>query len=315
MKTVRITALGIISAVHLWPAIQYAGGTNVNTTFTTTTGTKQEIVDGLAAALTTAGWTTVSGGGTADVVMQTATTPQGLAARLRIFAPGSGNCTQLFGQNANGSIVATLPIYLLPTAGRTFRVIANRYQFFVFTEGTPAAREFAAGGVPYVPSFVAITEAFWLQGNAESDTDTTVRGSFRTALTVDYVASTERIGTTFQLVNGNSWSQAGAFGGGTQPGYQSLVSPSAQDYTITTAGYQWFDGSAFISEPLIAWGITDHDQPSRVMGQLWDAVIVSDSFSGDSSITFDSRTWYAITNSNTGGNGIQGRGTLFVMVP
>src|SRR5687768_8340935 len=76
-------------------AVQYAGGTNVNTTFTNTTGTRREIVDGLATALVTAGWTYVSGSGTGDVHLKSVATPTGSQYVIRIYDIGSGSCARL----------------------------------------------------------------------------------------------------------------------------------------------------------------------------------------------------------------------------
>jgi hypothetical protein len=47
-----------------------------------------------------------------------------------------------------------------------------------------------------------------------------------------------------------------------------------------------------------------------IRGQLWDAVIVQDTFAGDTTTTFDSRKWWGLTDNNSGD-----KATLFIVVP
>jgi hypothetical protein len=293
-------------------AIQYSGLTIVNTTFTCTTGTRQEIVNGVAAALLAAGWTQVAGisGGT-DQTLKSGTTPQGFAIRIRVFEPGAGNCAQLFMHNATGSLTQTTnPIFLLPSVGAVYRVIASAYQFFILQPGITTVRTFACGGVPYVPSFLTsgaspTTAVGWLTSNAQSDTDATVRTSFRTNLGC---ISANCSG----LYNGTLWAN---FGGGS--GNHALVVPvSAIQQTWTAGGsdFNYSDGSALIVDPLIAWGTTNLSALGVIYGQLWDAAVITDSFVADTAATFDSHNWFNITGSNVGTN-VLARGSLFVVVP
>src|SRR4051812_47184678 len=100
-------------------AIQYSG-TNYNSTFTCTTGTRQEIVTGLQTALTAAGWTVISGSGTGNVLMESATTPapQSLVMRVKLFDPGSGNCAQLVPRNQANTHAMSNYLPLLPAVGK-----------------------------------------------------------------------------------------------------------------------------------------------------------------------------------------------------
>ena len=61
-------------------AVVLSGGPNVNATFTG--ATKQNIIDGIETQLLAAGWSTISGHLTTNLLMQTATTPQGLSGLL-----------------------------------------------------------------------------------------------------------------------------------------------------------------------------------------------------------------------------------------
>jgi hypothetical protein len=73
-------------------AIQYAGGTNVNTTYAA--GTRTQLVDNLKAELVNAGWS-VASGSSGDWKLDSATTPAGHNCRVRLWDPGSGNCAQV----------------------------------------------------------------------------------------------------------------------------------------------------------------------------------------------------------------------------
>jgi len=286
-------------------AIQYAGGTNVNTTFTCTTGTRREIVDGLVAALNTAGWTTVSGGGTGDVLLASATTPQGLSIRCRVYDAGSGNCTRFQMRNAAGSKVSQ-DFFLAPAAARVYRVIANKYQWFCFVPTVPnAGREFGAMGVPWIPSFlegVITGDCGWANNNAWSDGDTTNRYSLRTMLAGHEKGS--------GLVNSSlcEWS------GVTLNAGIRLLSLIGGWTDQPASGYRWHDLSLFVCEPLISWGTQNTGDEALIRGQLWDAVIVGQAFAAGETISLDGKTWYAITGSNTGGSATA-RGTLFALIP
>ena len=121
--------------------------------------------------------------------MQSAPTPWSVATRIRFRDNGSGsNCVTFSIENSNSSLAGANNTnngcYLLPAAAKVFRVIANKYQAFIFSAATTAARSFVCFGTPYLPTFLqgVITECGWLGCNATSDTDGTVRVSFRTNL-------------------------------------------------------------------------------------------------------------------------------------
>jgi len=314
-------------------SIQYAGGTNVNTTFTTTTGTRAEIVAGIESALTTAGWSTVSGGGTGDVLMQSAATPDGRNIRVRLYDPGSGNCAQVFIKN--NVALTSQAHYLLPAAAKVFRVIACKYQFFCFTAGLSVAREFVGAGVPYIPTFLqsggsAITGYHgWIQGNATGDATTVIVPCFRTQAGTGKSTSTSyAMGSV--MINGTvldiSHANTGAAG---NIGYQRLIVPVsgiggsiASDQDLIASAYRWFDNSLQMSEPLIA-AATVVTNEAKIHGQLWDAVIASDDLTLDTTISFDSHSFFTVGSSTgslnaaiaSGKLGTSARFSLCVVIP
>jgi len=293
-------------------SIQYAGGTNVNTTFTCTVGTRREIVDGLVAALTSAGWSTISGGGTGDVRMQSATTPQNLQIQVRVYDPGAGNCAQVFMRNQAGTKVS-IATYLLPAVGKVYRVVADKYQFFIFTPGTSVCREFVACGVPYLPSFlvgVITGDCGWLVGNAISDTDVVGQACLRASSGVPMGALWNR-NRYSGLVN-NSLIDVGI--NSSYPSDFRLTVVGGAETAEYTSGQLWHDDSIVVCEPLVAWGLAATADNAKIRGQMWDAIVVGASYGPDSTISFDGKSWWALT-ANNGGSTSSMRGTLFLMVP
>lgn len=299
-------------------AIHYAGGTNVNTTFSNSSSpTRREVVDGIVAALTTAGWSTVSGGGTGDVLMESATTPQGIKMRVEVKDPGSGNTARLYLKSSTTAAAGTFGIGLLPQASKTWRVIANRYQAFVFVPGSVAARDFCAFGSLYIPPTFAdqIFECCWMWGSANGDSDTSSRPHFRTHLGAWVNFSTAEMcfilnGGFWEVGNGTNLNNSTAFGLPTLIWYQhSNVAMGCYPYA-----YRWHDDSSLVSEPYMAFGHSNSDE-AKIHGQLWDAIICTEAMGADVQFVYDSHNFYAITHNNVGNNSASGRGTLLLVVP
>jgi hypothetical protein len=300
-------------------AIQYSG-TNYSSPFTCSVGTRQEIVTGLQTGLTAAGWSVISGSGTGNVLMQSATTPspQSLAMRVNLFDPGSGNCARVIVRNTAGTHVQSNYLPLLPAAGKVFQIIANPYQCFIFTSSSPStAREFAAWGVPYLPSFLqgVITECIWAMANGNSDTDTTVRPTFRTGL---YAMSNSTSGALWFNCNGNIWEEFNTVPSGNYSGYPQLYCQQGAYLTSTSSSqmaYRWHDDSLLTYEPLLSWGLTAYTDEGKIRGQIWDAAIINDGFTADTTTSFDTHNWWNLTNTNTGSIGAAARGSLFLVTP
>jgi hypothetical protein len=294
-------------------SIQYAGGSIINATMASPAGTRAELAQWVRDQLILAGWT--SAGTATDYQLTSATTIGGnLACRVRVYDPGSGSCARLKFSNSIGTRTQAGDMFLLPGAGKTWRIIANRYQFFVMTS-TNTAREFACGGVPFLPIFLQgiVTEAIWGVSNASADTDTTTRPSFRGALHCGYnpnTASANQVG----ICNGTIAEFNNTNPGAVYPGSTIQVSdatPGSAIVTVALMGRRWHDDSLQMVEPLIAWGLTNlsSDEP-KFRGQLWDAVVLSDAFTADTSLAIDGRTYFCITGGNVG---TQISGSLWTM--
>lgn len=290
-------------------------GSIVNTTFTSD-GTRSQLVNQLVAALTTAGWSTISGSGTTDIVMQTATTPQGFFLRTRFYDPGTGNCAQFFIKRSTDGTLSGAN-YLLPTTSRVYRIIAGPYWFYFYstaTTDTQTPRYFIAAHCPWVPDSVqsyltGYTDLGFIQAQGNTDTYTTTgRWTFRSTVGVaDNVAG----GATIHqgIING-------VFSGDTS-GYPQLVVGAGGAWNGPFLGF--VDGTMLDQEAYIGWSATSTGTASGTMklfGMLWDAFTIQNSVTADTPITFDSKSWLALTHSSsnraTGGGIVTAITSLYV---
>ena len=250
-----------------------------------------------------------------ELLMQSASTPWSVATRIRFRDGGSGStCITFSIENSNSSLAGanntTNGGYLLPAASKVFRVVANKYQAFIFSAATTAARSFVAFGTPYLPTFLqgAITECGWLGCNATNDTDGATRVSFRTNL--QHTTSTNTNDGNFQTIVNTNLLDVGSSSNLTA--VLSLLFPSgpARGFPGAQTGFHWHDTSALMQEPLLMWPTSSTGVEALIRGQLWDGALVMDTFAGDTTTTFDSHNWWAITDADSGE-----KGTLFVVVP
>lgn len=296
-------------------AIQYSSH-RVNTTFSP--ANKQDLINNIETALLAATWTTISGHNTTTLVMQSATTSAGLNMQIKVH-DNAGTCVTVSVQNVSGTKIGTNDTthgaQLNPGASsKTYRIVANEYQAFIWTPSPTPAREFGAWGVPYIPSFLSgvITECMWLATNAQSDTGTTVMNSFRNLMqSVAY--GTGAWGNTQLLVNGNLWEVTNN-GGTSGVGILALVPPGGFADSGSPRDYRWHDNSANLVDALLSWGLTGQGDEAKIRGQLWDAMVSSEAYSGDLTTTADSHNWIVLTDNNTG-NSNNVRGTLLLAIP
>lgn len=260
-------------------SIQYAGGVIVNTTFTG--NVTNDIVDNVKVELVNAGWSATGASGDWNV---TPAIPTGLTTdTLRIFDPTAGTATGSSAQFKFTSL--TMASHLFPTSGRVFRVIANKHQFFVLVDGVySTSRTFICGGLPFIETFMPITSASWMQGNANSGSDSTLRPSFRTT---DMNTS---VGANGQgQVNTNQ----SALTGLTVPGLTKTMGAGIDD-----VGRIWHGGEALKTAARVHIGITN-ESFGRIRMQLWDAVVVMKEFPGDITTSFDGHNWFNLSHNAT----------------
>lgn len=303
-------------------SIQYAGGTIVNTTLTQVAGTRAELAQWIRDQLVAAGWT--SSGSATDYQVTSALTPQNLQGRVRVYDSGAGNCARLKWSNPGGTKTQSGDLFLLPAAAKVWRIIANKYQFWVFASAnTP--REFACGGVPYLPSFLngVVTEAIWGASNSNSDTDTTGKTNFRTSLSSNLTFQAGGVQNNAVTITNGNLTESNTTG--SVAGYVGAIQLQAAaggctGNAVNAANFsrRWHDDRIQMIEPLISWGLTSmQGDEAKIRGQLWDAVVLSDAFTVDQNLTIDGRTYWCITGGNSGSFGTassQAPGTLAVAV-
>jgi hypothetical protein len=291
-------------------SIQYVTGRQ-NTTFVPTN--KQDIINNVETVLLAAGWTTISGHATTNLLMQSAATPQGYAINVRL-KDNAGTCVTFSLESTDGVLVGGNSTtvggaFVNPGTSLTFRIVANKYQAFLWTSPSTVARGFAAFGVPYVPSFLTgvTTRIGWMMGNTDTDSDTTVRMSFRTTLIA--ALGTNTPSAQQAMLNATLWTNNGATA---QQGMIGLASQIAQVTGNTGMGYRWQDNSALLIDPLISWGDTANTVEGKFKGQLWDAVVATDAYTADITASFDSHNWIVLTDNNVGSTNYL-RGSLLLV--
>jgi hypothetical protein len=283
-------------------AIEYAGGTTINTTFSG--ATRPNITSNLETQLLAAGWTVVSGSGTTDVKMQSATTPEGVGIRVRFRDPGSGTRVYFSIEGTTGSPsganAANSPA-LEVGVGKTYRIIACKYNAWIATAGN-VIREFVCFGTLWMPSFLVgvVTDSLgYLSSNVVNDASATVTVSLR--------GSNGATGCQMAIRGGSLLSKINL--GTAQIADMHLTVPSNGR---TDNGYRWDDNTENCAEPQLAWGLTNLTDEAKIRGQIHNAVWFTDAFAEGTPRTFDGRNWYCITNNNSGN---ATRGSLFVLVP
>jgi len=140
-------------------AIAYSGGTLVKTTVTGATAAG--FVSAVNSAMVSAGWTSAAIAN--GYSLTSATTPSGLAMKLKVYTETSGTYNgypAIQGTSIDGSAVTALQ-HVYVTSGRSYEFIANRYSVWLYLLGSfrynnaidivnGVSNAFAAG-VPYLP--------------------------------------------------------------------------------------------------------------------------------------------------------------------
>lgn len=282
----RLIITLLLLACSAFAEIQYAGGTTVDTTITATTGAN--LIAGIRDNLVTAGWTILSGSGTTDVVIRSADTPNGNYVVARIWVNGS--TPTFYIQNLAGTKVGRSWTLGYGT-GKVYQFNACKHRFTLWTPGG-ASGEYLWVEVPYVQENIAslfVADYGILQAHTSTS-------SWRVRLWGNY-------GTYNVLHDGFLVDVTDDSG---DSGQLAIVQHSIVNRP--SSAYRWKDGTLMIYDPLIAWGDSTALE-GKIAGQLWQAVVVSDSFPDGFTITYDSHTWRAVTVNNT-----SAKQTLFVMV-
>lgn len=319
----------LFSLTTLLASVPYSG--NSFTATVTATGTKQDLIDDIETALLNggggAGWTTISGSGTTDLLMASGTTAQSLQIYAR-FKDNSGTGIQVYLESTDGSLkpasyTTSNGGTLLATNLLSYKVVASKYQFLIYTANATTSRQFVWVGMPYLNTTLAanITRAGWMVSSAASDSDGTSRCHLRNAAAM--ACNAFNAAPNYELmVNSSWWENANDIGGNTNSAIGAprlLLGGITSDlnYTISSAtGYRWRTATPSIvtSDVLVAWGSTGTTAESMINGQLFDCLFIADSQPINTTSTFDSHDWINITNSNTGSGSNYVRGGVWCSV-
>jgi len=269
-----------------------------------TPATRGAFLASLETILQAAGWTIISGGGTATVLFESAATAHGLSLRLQALDPGSGSSIRLSARNAAGTHVQP-NAYLMLT---TLQVWANRHALNIFKlGGAPTdSRTTYFCGTPWLPLNLraTTTELIYAYGNGQSDTPGTVYYNWRTSLT-------NGNGVHLFSYNGGAFSSAG-IGGGTY-GCMNFSLPRHSDVGSINP-IQFLDGAYILHAPLLCGSPISNTANAQAAGYLFDSIITTDVPVVDTPQTIDGKTWFPLTVSNLG-SAAAGRGCVLLYIP
>jgi hypothetical protein len=276
-------------------AIQFSGGTIVNTTFVP--ANRLAIVSNMETQLLAAGWTAVSGGGTGDVQLDSAANNRGNKARVRLQDPGSGTCAQITFRTTGGVAIQSPASFINPS-GSTYRVVANKFFFWLSAPGNAAPREFVCGGTLYVPSFIG-TATEMIVSTANANADGTVTTGF-TLRNTPYFSNVN--GLYYVNANGNSYTNQGNVAQGSLATVCRVNGSGAA--TAIGTGPKFSSLANLIDDPLLSWGPTSSADAPFIYGQLYDCLYITESIPSETTFTTsDGSNWITVNNSATAASG------------
>jgi hypothetical protein len=306
-------------------SLQYASGTRVNVTFSTTatglTG-KREILYNLGLALQDAGWDITTGSltpTTDSIIFGSQYTPDSNLRMKVNIDTASTNCCRIramrYSDELQGTNVAS-GMFLVPAVSKNWRIIANRHQCFIFETAGNNTGSIAYFGTPWIPSWQhgVVTECYFSYANRISDNTTTAVGSFRVNLRGSYQNAHGNLYANWNNViidHFNNISNVASSGLGLMAFHGSSLQQAAE------VCKEWADGTELMYDPLIKWPDTAvASQKARIKGQLWDAAIISGSYATEQTFTDGNGIkWYVFTDNSPIDNTTFGPGTLLLRVP
>jgi len=290
--------------------IRYTGGPIVNSTFSV--GTSGDMNTAIQTALTAAGWTgmqsvdprTSFGAWQADPVtfsMSNLTISEGVKIGARVgFADGA---------------IVYRHYYLLADITRTYRIIADPFQFFIFQENAFSAyRSFIAGGVPYLDEGNPNTSgntSWWLTGNAVAETDTAPFTTFRT----DPFVTSDAI--FYQNTSGVAVTNGQEIVISASPLETALANQSTPGVGVPRLMWvegnknqnarRWHNNETLKIPPTLAFGegtpphagsaplpVSEDAAIGRIAGELWDSFLSMERKPADITMNADGHNWWSV---------------------
>jgi hypothetical protein len=291
-------------------ALAFSGQTPVNLVFNSN-GTRLQLVNQLETALSSVGWTAISGAGSSDWVYESAMTPLGQKIRLEGLDPGGAAVCAKFRLKSGPPFNLTGQDWFLnPVNGTAFRIWANKYQFFFFTSGpADSSRSLVCGGVPYIwpfMDFIFNTDPYcgWSHGNGGADASATLlAATFRRLY---------HLGQNGMVNYSSIWTGAVQTNVGSGALF-GCVTLCPQGSVGVGSCMQYEDGSWSLNEPILCWptGTASTGNGTR-HGQIWDGCLISKVYTSEDIRSIAGNNWMAITHNN---GAATPTGTLMLLVP
>ncbi len=251
------------------------------------------LADNIKAEMVLAGWT-VASGSSGDWTLDSATTPNGLACRARVFDPGSGSCARIQCSRIDGTLtLSTKPIFLLPDAGETWHIYANPYAVCMQVIPWPnVTRKWCFFGTGFTPDFFhdgspaeCLHSIIQCSGSQEDNgTNSGSVADLSNALTQGRV-----IGWIWNALSRNIANETAS-----APTVAAPYLPAS-----STTPVRWaVDDSRQVSDLALSWstaGFADITE-QRIRLLPFDAIVIAGQYNVGDLAEFDSREWACITH-------------------
>ena len=232
---------------------------------------------------------------------------------LTCASNGSAGCITVSIQNQAGTVVGGSDRYhgahLAVSYDTTYQIAATKYWFMCSQYREYMRSDFVLTGMLYVPSFLTgITDhGFLVSDTLESESGNGVY-SFRTTHNIggNYSGNVQIIWNASLLDQTNNTNNG-------QLGVPETIVMTPVNW-LTPMGYRWANDDLFMSDVLLAGGLTAVNVESKIKGQFYDLVWVGDSYDMDTQDIFAGHTWLNLTMTNSFASGYTAwlRGSIWI---
>lgn len=247
-----------------------------------------------------------------EIVMQTAATPQGYQLNMRMRDAGSSTgCVAFSIETTDGYLVgqnSTSGPCVRSATGKTWGIAASKYQFLLWVTGDfNVGNEFLLVSCPFMPSFLASSSickyigVLQSAGRGDGTGCSSCNGNWRLSLASNAGDNAQNWYQVFyhQAILDSPTSP----GSGNVPGELNFQAGIYPVVTGANSNAQWryANGDLIAIDTNMFWGMPGISNEPMFRCQLWDSIIICDTagVAGDTTTTFDSHNWIAITSSLT----------------
>lgn len=251
------------------------------------------LIDAFETDLVAAGWTITSGSGTDDIMFQSAANNNSRRIKVNIFTNSTQVRMTLWDNAELAGAESNAGAWLDCGATRDWRIIANEFGFCVYNPGSQlTAGRWAMAQNLYIPTEMQGTvtgDTGFLTSNSAAIGSGTFRGELVEALNAGNaphsVKHTLYNGTRAEINNNGNTHRSSL-------GWKA----SAPEMNISGSGPQthdvrWINGDYVRQDALVGWGavngLTQGDN-GRIIGLVYDYVIIFDELAYDDEFTIDS---------------------------